>query len=97
MFCLKISGIVINGKHFQDCVVFLDYSVASVMSDVLTKLFTFKCCRLVEDRPARLDPVVAMMTLQSSGDLHVPPVRARSVMMGKDIVNKEIRQYLKDN
>jgi hypothetical protein len=97
MFCFKISHITTQDNLLQDGTVFLDYPVTLAMSEVPTKRFTFKCHRLVEDRQSRQDLVVAMMVQRNSGDLHVPPVRARLVMTGKDNLYNDIRKYLQDN
>jgi hypothetical protein len=73
MFCQKTSGSTI-----QDCSLFLDYPVTLAMSEVLTKRFTFKCCRPAEDRPIHQDQVMAMMSHRNSADLSVPPVTSNT-------------------
>jgi hypothetical protein len=67
------------------------------MSEVPIKRYTFKCCRLVEDHSTYLDRVIAIVALRNLGDLHIPPIRARSLMTGKDVMYNDIRRYLKNN
>jgi hypothetical protein len=99
LFCPKLSDTV-QGKSatdvgvIKDCSAFLDFPISVPLTEVPTKLFVFKCYRPVEERRPRVDPVVILMATQSKRSEHLPPVRERYMMHGKDIVYKDLRQYL---
>ncbi len=79
-----------------DVSVFPDHIVSMVMAEVPTKRFLFKCVRPVEDRRPRQDPIDIMMAQRSLGYVHLPPIRVRSVMTGRDVLYNDVRKYLED-
>ena len=66
------------------------------LAEIPTKWFIFKCFRPVQERRPPADVVVAMMASRSTRNDHLPPVRERTTMHGKDILYNDLRRYLQD-
>jgi len=91
MMCCKLNDTVA-----RECSVCLDFPVIMAMTEIPTKTFTFKCFRRVEDRRPRVNAIAAMMATWDTGNIHLPPVRARFVMNARDDLYNDLRQYLHD-
>ncbi len=61
------------------------------LAEVPTKRFMFKCFRPVQARRPRVDVVVAMIASRSTRNDHLPHVRERSALHGKDILYNDLR------
>jgi hypothetical protein len=102
MMCVKNYDVIHDMPasdvgSIQDCSMFLDFSVSMAMSEVPTKRFNFKCSRPIEARPPCQDHIiVVMMAQRNNGCLHLPSVRTRVVMTGKDVLYNDFRKYLKN-
>ena len=98
MMCVKNYD-TIHDMHASDvgsihgCSVFLGFLVWMVLSEVPTQMLAFKCTRPIEEaRPPRQDHIVVMMAQRNTRCLHLPPIRIRIVISGKDVLYDDFRR-----
>ena len=100
--CTKLSD-TIQGRAAadvgvaRDCWVFLDFPVLLAITKIPTKHFLFKCERAVEQRRPRVNAFTVILESQNTGNSHLPPVRAKSIMNAQDNSYNDLRQFLKDH